>query len=177
MENNNKDNPMADFINLTCPSCGAKLQITNDIDRFSCSHCGNEQIVKRAGGIITLAPVIEEIKGVRHAADKTSSELAIVRLKKEIDELIKEKYSIGPDGLVVFVLFIIGIVLLGVGISSFSEGEVIVGFVFIGIIILGVFIYVKFTSDANKKKETITLKIQEKLEELEKHKEIVKKSD
>ncbi|MFL7795121.1 MAG: hypothetical protein AB8I69_23480 [Anaerolineae bacterium] len=29
-----------DSITLTCPSCGGKLQVTNDIDRFACTHCG-----------------------------------------------------------------------------------------------------------------------------------------
>ena len=45
---------MPDIINLTCPSCGGKLQITSDIERFSCGYCGNEQLVQRSGGIIIL---------------------------------------------------------------------------------------------------------------------------
>jgi DNA-directed RNA polymerase subunit M/transcription elongation factor TFIIS len=41
---------MPDFITLSCPSCGNKLQITDDIDRFACAACGNEYIVNRSGG-------------------------------------------------------------------------------------------------------------------------------
>ena len=81
---------MSDLITLSCPSCGAQLNITQDIHRFACSHCGQEHIVKRAGGIITLSPVVEAIHQVRTGVDKTAAELAIVRLQKEIEGLQKE---------------------------------------------------------------------------------------
>ncbi|MDP1714155.1 MAG: hypothetical protein Q8L41_05360 [Anaerolineales bacterium] len=88
---------MAEFVTLTCPSCGGKLQITNDIEQFVCGYCGSEHIVRRGGGIIALAPVIEGIKKVQIGTDKTASELAIKRLEKEIhdlrSELIKAKLS------------------------------------------------------------------------------------
>jgi primosomal protein N' len=71
---------MADIINLTCPSCGGKLQISSDVNRFSCGYCGNEQIVVRSGGAITIAPVVEGLKEVKSGVDKTASELAIKRI-------------------------------------------------------------------------------------------------
>ena len=40
---------MQNYVTLTCPSCGGKLQITEDIDRFTCAYCGNEYFVKRGG--------------------------------------------------------------------------------------------------------------------------------
>jgi hypothetical protein len=79
-----------DFVTLSCPSCGGKLQITSDIERFACSYCGIEHIVRRGGGIITLAPFVEGLKGVQIGVDKTASELAIQRLTREISEL--ERY-------------------------------------------------------------------------------------
>ncbi len=78
---------MPDFVSLTCPSCGGKLQITDDIDRFACGHCGNEHVVSRGGGIIALSPVVDGLTQVRAGVDRTASELAIVRLEKEIAEL------------------------------------------------------------------------------------------
>lgn len=54
----------SDFTILFCPNCGGKLEITPDIDRFSCKHCGNEQLVHRTGGVVFLAPVVEELKRV-----------------------------------------------------------------------------------------------------------------
>ena len=85
------ESKVTDFVTLTCPSCGAKLQITDDIERFACTHCGNEHIVKRAGGLVALAPVVQAIKQVRDGVDKTASELAIKRLLMEIAELEKQK--------------------------------------------------------------------------------------
>ena len=82
---------MTDHISLTCPSCGGKLQISNDIDRFACSYCGNEQIVRRSGGIVSLKPVIEALDGVKVGVDRTASELAIMRLEREILELERQR--------------------------------------------------------------------------------------
>ena len=78
---------MADFITLSCPSCGNKLQITEDIEKFACAACGNEHIVNRSGGIVTLKPVIDSITKVQIGVDKTASELAIVRLNEEIKNI------------------------------------------------------------------------------------------
>ncbi len=78
---------MADFITLRCPACSAALQITNDIERFACSHCGTEYMVRRGGGIVSLAPMIEGIKNVQIGVDKTASELAIRRLYEEMAAL------------------------------------------------------------------------------------------
>jgi len=78
---------MADFVTLSCPSCGGKLQITNDIERFACGYCGKEHIVKRGGGIVTLSPVIDGLKRIQEGTDRTASELAILRLGNEITEI------------------------------------------------------------------------------------------
>ena len=62
---------MADLVTLSCPSCGGPLEIASGIDRFACAHCGNEHMVKRGGGVVTLAPVIERLEGIRRGVDKT----------------------------------------------------------------------------------------------------------
>ena len=85
---------MADFVTLSCPSCGGKLEITNNVERFACSHCGREHIVKRSGGIVSLSPVVDELKKVGVGVDKTAAELAIVRLQKEIAELRVSRVSL-----------------------------------------------------------------------------------
>jgi hypothetical protein len=78
---------MADFVTLSCPSCGGKLQITNDLDRFACGYCGQEHLVRRSGGVVSLAPVVEGLKQVQAGVDKTASELAIRRLREDIGQL------------------------------------------------------------------------------------------
>lgn len=85
---------MNEFITLTCPSCGAKLQITEDVDRFVCSSCRNEHIVNQNEGVFTLRPVLEGISTVQEGIDRTAAELAIARIKDEINQLGKTiKYS------------------------------------------------------------------------------------
>jgi len=82
---------MDNFITLTCPTCGGKLQITDDIERFACAHCGNEHIVKRGNGTISLQPVVEGLNKVQIGVDKTASELAIKRLQIEINQIIAQR--------------------------------------------------------------------------------------
>lgn len=82
---------MPDFLTLACPTCGGQLQITPDIDRFACTHCGNEHLVRRGAGIVTLAPVIDSMDALRRATDRTASELAIRRTRDEIAELVSAK--------------------------------------------------------------------------------------
>ena len=81
---------MIDFFTLTCPSCGGRLQITSDIDIFACGYCGTELRVRRGGGIVSLAPVVERLDKVQVGVDKTASELAISRLRAEISRLEAE---------------------------------------------------------------------------------------
>jgi predicted RNA-binding Zn-ribbon protein involved in translation (DUF1610 family) len=82
-----KNASISGFVTLACPTCGAKLQITNNIERFACAYCGNEHIVKRAGGMVTLAPVVKELGRIQRGTDRTASELAIKRLSTEIPDL------------------------------------------------------------------------------------------
>jgi hypothetical protein len=82
------------LITLSCPSCGAKLEITPTVNRFACAYCGQEHIVNRTGGTISLSPVVEAIHKVQTGVDKTAAELAIVRLQKEISELRVEKQKV-----------------------------------------------------------------------------------
>jgi hypothetical protein len=75
---------MPDFVTLSCPTCGGQLQITNDIDRFACSHCGNEHLVNRAGGIVSIRPVVEGLQRVQAGVDRTAAEPAIRRLREDL---------------------------------------------------------------------------------------------
>lgn len=75
------------FVTLTCPNCGGKLQITEDIDKFACTHCGNEHVVIRREGIVSIAPLTDELQKIKRGTDKTAAELAIVRLKYELQEV------------------------------------------------------------------------------------------
>jgi len=88
---------MVDFVTLTCPTCGGKLEITKDIERFACGYCGVEHVVRRGGGIVSLIPIAEDIKDIKTGVDKTAAELALARLSKETNELEFQYKSLLPD--------------------------------------------------------------------------------
>jgi DNA-directed RNA polymerase subunit RPC12/RpoP len=87
----------SDFITLSCPNCGGKLEITPETDRFSCKFCGMEHLVKHTGNAISLAPVLDGLKRVEgkfdqvlSGSDRLAAEQTIQRLKSEIADLEKK---------------------------------------------------------------------------------------
>lgn len=77
-------------IAMKCASCGAGLQIAPDMDHFACGYCGASLSVVRLGGTVALRLVADLIAKVQVGTDRTASELAIVRLPKEIATLQRE---------------------------------------------------------------------------------------
>lgn len=119
----------ADFITLSCPTCGAKLQITQDTDRFACGHCGHEHIVRRQGGIVSLAPVMERLDRIESGTNRTAAEMAIARLTREIRELEVEVKKLQEMTNPTYskssiALFFIGVIILAwLGMGSLSRGD------------------------------------------------------
>jgi len=85
---------MADMVTLSCPSCGARLEVTADADRFACAYCGQEHLVRRAAGPALVKPVTEAMERVQAGVDRAASELAIRRLKAEVAELASQESQI-----------------------------------------------------------------------------------
>ena len=129
---------MPDFESLSCPSCGAKLQVSHDLERFACGFCGNELTVRRGGGIVSLAPVVEgleqvqqsvagaesEICGVADSSELATAEEAVRQIEIEIEQLYQDIASEAPapgkgwpTGSLVF-----GIIGIVVGLSRFTMG-------------------------------------------------------
>jgi DNA-directed RNA polymerase subunit RPC12/RpoP len=72
------------FIALKCASCGAQLEVYDDMDRFACSYCRTEMVVQRRGGTVALRHVTEAISRVQAGTDRTADELSLVRLEREL---------------------------------------------------------------------------------------------
>ena len=83
------------FINLNCTSCGGKLDVYDDMERFVCGYCGSAMIVQRRGGTVALKAVTEATRQVQIGTDKTAAELAIVRYEKELTELRRKLAAAG----------------------------------------------------------------------------------
>ena len=168
---------MPELVTLTCPSCGAKLEIGEDIERFACSHCGNEHIVKRSGGTVSLMPVLEQIKKVRAGVDKTASELAIKRLKEEIREIQSRMPAVEEGSFIkvmnwfmgLFVLATLGAILTG------EWGDIIgASALLIASITIGYFIRKKEDASMAEKRKPYIDAIAQRKRELEKHEMIVR---
>lgn len=90
---------------LDCKNCGAKLDIGDDTDIFSCGYCGSQQQVDRTGGIVQLRKLENTINAIRSGTDRTAAELALVRLEKELAaaqqerDSFKSAYSPSTEGL------------------------------------------------------------------------------
>jgi len=80
-------------ISMKCVGCGADLQIKPETIEFVCAYCGSAQVVDRSGGAVTLSLVTEAIGRVQQGTDRTASELALVRLEKEL-AAINEDYEL-----------------------------------------------------------------------------------
>lgn len=92
--------PSSDFITLSCPNCGGKLEITSSTDRFACKYCGHEHLVRHQGNEILLTPVVEGLKQVASKIDqaivgseKLAIEKTLSRFSDEINERQKQLYQ------------------------------------------------------------------------------------
>jgi hypothetical protein len=86
-------------INLNCANCGAKLDVYDDMEHFSCGYCGTELIVQRRGGTVALKMVTEAIQKVQIGTDRTAAELALVRLNQESARIEEELEKLYPNGI------------------------------------------------------------------------------
>jgi DNA-directed RNA polymerase subunit RPC12/RpoP len=176
---------MADFVTLTCPTCGAKLEVTADIDRFACANCGNEHLIKRAGGIIALTPLVESLRGVEKARDRHTSELAITRLQGEIAEETKalgELKDVQADlsGCLAVVISGVAIGILCRVLASIYldvRGTLLNILAFAPVLLLVGYIIVSLRDDKRKHRqylqarEDLTRRIAERQAELDRHRE------
>lgn len=96
----------ARVLTLKCPSCGADLEITADMDTFYCGYCGTRQMVQRRGGTVSLKLVGEAIARVQVGTDRTAAELALRRLSDELASIQSQQQQVlvhyratAPEGL------------------------------------------------------------------------------
>jgi hypothetical protein len=75
---------MMKSVSLACPGCGASLSIRESVNRFHCTYCGGGFDVIREGGTISLENISASIHSTKESSGRTASELALVRLGKEL---------------------------------------------------------------------------------------------
>jgi primosomal protein N' len=173
---------MADFVTLSCPSCGGKLEVTHDIDCFACAHCGREHMVKRTGGTVSLSPVVDAMRKVEVGVDKTAAELAIVRLQKEIENIQAHKQILLANsprpqvGAIPVFLILIGTFLAILGLVTYNLTDTSVMCIEGGIImvLIGLIPFLLRSSNTKRWEETIIVKLKSLDEQLAaKHAELL----
>lgn len=78
---------MSPIVTLTCPSCGGKLKITDEIEKFACSYCGAEHIVKRVDGSVYIKPILDNLNTIKSESDETANYLTAQRIREELSLL------------------------------------------------------------------------------------------
>ena len=177
---------MAEFVTLSCPNCGGKLEITSDIDRFACGHCGIEHLVRRQGGIVSLSPVVDQLEKIEAGTDRTANELTLVRLSKESYELSAavdaKEQALESDYTFTFYLLSVGVVLLVMGcgalavLASIQDWDSLYWGLILGIGGVGLIVVArKADNRGSKRKELENLKslLNEKMNEIEYYRNLV----
>ena len=80
-------------IPISCARCGAGLEIEQDMNSISCGYCGTHLKIERRGGTVALREVTDAIHRVQLGTDRTSSELAIKRLRDELIALNHDRQT------------------------------------------------------------------------------------
>ncbi len=73
------------IIPLNCPNCGTRLEIGENKEQLACGTCGSQLFVDRSGGTISLE-LAKSLGAISTGATQTAAELALVRLKEELNE-------------------------------------------------------------------------------------------
>jgi len=126
--------------------------------------------------LVSLAPVVAEIKHVSAGVDRTASELAIKRLEGEIAELEEQKSKAGGGGCSLFLLP--AVILCGaIALLSSIEDDLImilgIGLASVVAIVVFFVLLSKAQKEDAARKAPIEERIQAKREQLAKHKELV----
>jgi hypothetical protein len=99
--------------------------VYDEMEQFACGYCGTEIAVQRRGGTVVLKSITQAVKNMADGADKTSAELALMRLKEEAgnlskryDAMLKERVERNKRGYVIGIsLLLIGFVVVRSGFS------------------------------------------------------------
>jgi len=78
---------MTEITKLSCPACGGKIEVKENSDQFTCIYCGTHLQIEKSKGEIAIKPFIQAVKTMQSSMDRTASELAITRIKPELDAL------------------------------------------------------------------------------------------
>lgn len=181
----------SDFITLSCPNCGGKLQITPDIERFACEFCGYEHLVRRSGGMVSLEPVVQMMGQITNSfshvgtrmnklsfnTEKQAAELTIKRLKEEIAELQTSlgAYNEGSQNVLIAGGIFLSISGAAIMIGIMDIIPMSISLIVAGICVpIGIIIMASSKNAGKREKEALQQQIRQKEIELQRNYEFVR---
>ena len=73
---------------LSCPHCGAALDVPPGIQHCTCRYCGSALRIAEEGGVVFLRLIARDVKSIRETVDRTEATLA--NLSKDFRELTEK---------------------------------------------------------------------------------------
>lgn len=144
------------ILSLKCPSCGGPLDVSEEQCRFSCAYCGSEQVVIRRGGTVTLKLIGDAIAKVQIGTDRTAAELAISRLRGDLNALQTERQQqalplAARGGLAQVCSLLGGILVSVVTVGFFAGGATVWGWIGVALVAFAGWIFFKNESERNER--------------------------
>jgi predicted RNA-binding Zn-ribbon protein involved in translation (DUF1610 family) len=85
---------MNDFIPLRCPQCGGDIQVAKNLEKFFCTHCGT-QLLLRQGTDGLLTPLMARDLTASATMKETQTSLMVIELlKSQIRELEEQSKKV-----------------------------------------------------------------------------------
>lgn len=83
-----------ELVAMTCRNCGGTLKFSSDADQVLCQHCGGEYLVSFAEGAVSLQVLAEGVQRIRESSEKASAELALSRLRKDLEDVTRDAWNL-----------------------------------------------------------------------------------
>lgn len=78
---------MAEFINMTCPSCGGQLQVRKDMQKYFCMYCGSELVLKQDSEGVFSTMQARDLQASAKLKEIQFSVTAMELLKSQVEEV------------------------------------------------------------------------------------------
>jgi len=105
---------MADLITLNCPTCGGNLQVTNDVERFVCAHCGNAHIIDPGVRVESLAGELDQMRLVMDIRQAEDSLAVLQNRKLELEKFADVQSDMRRFFIGLSIVLPIGTIFLGI---------------------------------------------------------------
>jgi predicted RNA-binding Zn-ribbon protein involved in translation (DUF1610 family) len=145
---------MSNLITLTCPSCGGRLEVTNNTERYVCAHCGNSHIVDPSERAESLAGEVEQMR-LRMDIRQMEENLKTLRERRAAIEaqLSAERGTQKTVLLLIWAMPIV-VVVLGLQQGASLESTLFLTLVMVGFLLLITWI-IKSSDSYNKEKREL----------------------